>query len=350
MRETFFSKKDSKWLHGVAALLLIYHHLFNQYCHFEHIALNRSWELNVAVFGRICVGIFAFISGYGLSVKTSERKSIKSILNVGFRQYLSFMKMYWFAFLLYVPLGVAFFGIKITSVGVLLRSFFYQPNQIYGEWWYVEQYIIILVGVSLFLCIYNHLEKYRYKRIIIIAALTLIIGLIICPYTRFIMAKVNRYVSIYLWISIMAVIIEKNRIYEKIYSCFSNKIIQILLSIFLVVISYVCRIYYVYNKGYEWVDIIIVPIFVYAVIVLKKVLDLRILNSVGEYFGKYGTYLWLAHPVYLYYWCTGMVIWPKYSLAIFMWLTIISLGSAIVLSNMKRVIEDVFTKCTKRLR
>lgn len=64
-----FTKANSVEMYGIAILLMVFHHLFKSY-------IGPSAIQTIAYFGKICVAIFAFISGYGLSV-ISEKFSLK---------------------------------------------------------------------------------------------------------------------------------------------------------------------------------------------------------------------------------------------------------------------------------
>lgn len=82
-------KKKSAALHGIAILMMIYHHLFiggngwavnegtSLFSVFDSIDLSGSGsaQLGFAWFCKICVAIFAFTSGYAL-LCSSRRKEI----------------------------------------------------------------------------------------------------------------------------------------------------------------------------------------------------------------------------------------------------------------------------------
>ena len=65
------SKNTSMCLYGIAALLMIFHHLFPfdiegySYISLGHIK-GISIEEHLSVFAKICVAMYSFISGYAL--------------------------------------------------------------------------------------------------------------------------------------------------------------------------------------------------------------------------------------------------------------------------------------------
>lgn len=81
---TFISQKESVMLQGFAVSLMVWHHLFGfpdrvsvpyvlTFDAFFHIETLASY------FGRICIAVFAFCSGYGMEKKSNYAG------NVGFR-------------------------------------------------------------------------------------------------------------------------------------------------------------------------------------------------------------------------------------------------------------------------
>lgn len=74
-RGTFISQQDAVMLQGFAVSLMVWHHLFGfperisapyvlVFDFLFHIETLASY------FGRICISVFAFCSGYGMQIKT----------------------------------------------------------------------------------------------------------------------------------------------------------------------------------------------------------------------------------------------------------------------------------------
>ena len=73
------SLNDTMLLKGVALLLLLAHHLFYQGIGYNDIHLYGSHYLvkEIGIVPKLCVAIFVFLSGYGLTVNTD-----KSLTNI----------------------------------------------------------------------------------------------------------------------------------------------------------------------------------------------------------------------------------------------------------------------------
>lgn len=73
------SLNDSNTLKGVALLLLLIHHLFYiQKGLYNDIQLvGKHYIVNeIGVFSKVCVAIFVFLSGYGLTVKAEQERIV----------------------------------------------------------------------------------------------------------------------------------------------------------------------------------------------------------------------------------------------------------------------------------
>ena len=106
------SLNDTSALKGVAIIAMLCHHLFYQ----QHV-----YGVAVQQFGivcKVCVAIFLFLSGYGLSVQYSKlwakdqgnNSRLQEILKFLYKRYVKFYLNYWVIFLIFVPLGVLCFG------------------------------------------------------------------------------------------------------------------------------------------------------------------------------------------------------------------------------------------------
>ena len=62
------TKRQSAVLQGVAIWMMLYHHLYSEAAEYESLFpfLQADAVRRIAWFCKICVGIFAFVSGYGM--------------------------------------------------------------------------------------------------------------------------------------------------------------------------------------------------------------------------------------------------------------------------------------------
>ena len=81
-----FTKEDSLCLKGVAILFMVLHHCFCSVDRFEAYTVNfapfsQDFAVDFCNYLKICVSMFAFITGYGLYL--SAKKSCQSLKNAG---------------------------------------------------------------------------------------------------------------------------------------------------------------------------------------------------------------------------------------------------------------------------
>lgn len=100
------TKQDSAALKGIAILLMIFHHCFLDPSRFAgHIVsfapFSQSAIVSLSYFSKICVGIFAFISGYGLYLSAVKQpRSAKAVSGWTVSRLIKTMSGYWLVYIL----------------------------------------------------------------------------------------------------------------------------------------------------------------------------------------------------------------------------------------------------------
>lgn len=95
------TRSDTTSIKGIAILLMLWHHLFLNTMAYG----NLSYSL--AVVFKVCVALFLFVSGYGLTKQYSqlEKPYFKNTVKFLLRRYVNFFLPYWFCFVLVVVVG-----------------------------------------------------------------------------------------------------------------------------------------------------------------------------------------------------------------------------------------------------
>lgn len=128
---------------SVAFLLMLIHHLWREpgFARFEPVEYGNIL-LSIGLMSKISVGIFMFLSGYGLmtSVVGEVKYSIQKRLQKS-------LPPFWFIVLLSAPYllinGIIGWQDVVTD-GLLLTS------KMNGSWWFMQTYIIFLICFPLF--------------------------------------------------------------------------------------------------------------------------------------------------------------------------------------------------------
>ena len=97
-------KKDTTAIKGIAILLMLWHHLFLSSAEYG------AWANFFAGIAKLCVALFLFVSGYGLTKQYSkvEKPYFKNTVKFLALRYLKFFLPYWFCFAVIVAIGNAF--------------------------------------------------------------------------------------------------------------------------------------------------------------------------------------------------------------------------------------------------
>lgn len=357
MEKVFISKKDTKALYGIAILLMIFHHCFciparlnNDYISI----LGAKWEIEtkLAWVGKLCVAIYAFISGYGLSVisrkvvdlswKNQFKRDFKRIKE----QLCKFYSKFWLVFVIFVPIGCLFFerkyNLSYIVKGLLFGAYYC------GEWWYVRQYLVLLILFPIVDFAISYIEKEK-KYLIAIEMSLLIIGIAILriKFWDSVVASVflwciNTFGGTYICIFILACLIARYRVFEKLDEKFCLKSPMIILGVLGVMLVRYIIVRYASQSS---CDIILGPVFIYfATCFLHSGMGRKVIIPVLEVLGKYSTYMWLTHTFWLYYYFQPIALMPKISVLIFLWVTLLSFVTAYILNQ----IYEIITKLVKR--
>lgn len=335
------TKQQTRLVHGIAILMMLYHHLFciPERLNTQYISVlnfnNINIELKLAWFCKICVAIYAFTSGYGLCItanngETEYSLSIKDKIlkdfNIVLRKLFSFCKLYWFVFFIFVPIGFVFFD-RTFYIKEFLKNFFGISSSYNGEWWYVFQYIqmlFIFPFMDVFFCKYKA-KKINFLKIamVLLGIIYLLLALRFEMFKTFLVIVLKKVGINYIMVFLVGYLFAKTDLYKKIYAYTSkNNISEKILSIVILLLVILIRTIFADNAAYSKIDFILVPFFIYAVItILNSCKIQRLLN----FFGKYSTYIWLTHTFLCYYYFQKLVVCVKFSTLIYLWLIILSL-------------------------
>lgn len=148
------SKEDSAVFKGIAIVAMLFHHL---YCSIPGWAEPYDGLLFwLGGLGKVCVGMFLFISGYGSSASYCRETGDKAMTAIKFvvRRLVSFYFNYWIIFLIFVPITVICFNRSffdaygVERVGSAIKCMFLDvlgiQNPPYNATWWFNRLIIVM--------------------------------------------------------------------------------------------------------------------------------------------------------------------------------------------------------------
>lgn len=145
------SLQDTNIIKGIALIFLLWHHLFyTGDMPVDDISIGKyPLVLTTGIWCKVCVAIFVFLSGYGLTISTEKNGGIINLWQFYKKRYMKLMINYWFIYLVFVPFGVFVMGRTFESVYGenytlpaivdslgLFQSIYGNPNGYNPTWWF----------------------------------------------------------------------------------------------------------------------------------------------------------------------------------------------------------------------
>lgn len=348
--KTEFSLTDTNIVKGVAVCLLLFYHCFldTAYAPFKDsinfFPVSEPTANYIVSCLKLCVGMFAFLSGYGMFVSISKIdytfKNIRCWIATRLAKMMSgFYFVYWFVFIISMivdryPItrywSEATFGIGLKDMildNLGLASLF-QTNTLISTWWYMSMAIIF---VLVFPIAFKFTQKLKYT--------TAIIVLIVLP--RIIGYQGSTSTMSFMLALVFGMMFADYNLFEKLGMlkvCKNQKVSDII--VFVVMLALVVSVFY-FNPKINWgvfceFDFDIAPVIF---ICFTKLYVARIpkLRNALAYLGKHSMNIYYVHTFYRCTYLSMAIYFFDYSLAIWGLLMGISLLTSLLIEWLKNI-------------
>lgn len=141
-----FTRRDTKIVKCSAVILMFLHHLFafpdrirepSSYISLLTIK-GATIEYLSGRFGHLCVGIFLFLSGFGIYKQyISKHVSINIII---IQKIKNIYTNYWIIFFLFIPISFLV-GYRTFDFKEFFRNLVCYSSSYVGEWWFLKLYM-----------------------------------------------------------------------------------------------------------------------------------------------------------------------------------------------------------------
>lgn len=147
------SRQDTNVLKGIAICAMLCHHLYTGADVIGNIVPYTGIMEWIGTLGKVCVAMFLFCSGYGLTAQYDPSKSIFEDVKFVLRRLIKFYANYWMVFIIFVPITVfifdrplsAAYGAHVNIAKRLVYDIFgMQGWNSYNITWWFNKLIIIL--------------------------------------------------------------------------------------------------------------------------------------------------------------------------------------------------------------
>lgn len=352
-----FSKRDTKIIKGVAICLMLYHHLFAYPMKVVDgnifISLYTFGETTLSTyigqFGRICLPMFVFLSGYGIYLSSRKCEDVQGLV---LRQMLGLYRSFWKVFFIFVPLSVLVFGIRPQPVQrELIYNFLGLSYSFNKEWWFITPYVLLLLvfpAVRLFVerknatlysdlllvVLLNGFYHYVLPEIMKLGIFTYLVESVFWEHINVMLGLLPGFM--------VGCIFARYGVLDTVKSRMGGKLLWCIAAL-----AGMAALFYIHLYNYMFYDFINTALFIVCITVLLPTRPGQLIGRVFEILGEESTFMWLTHSFFCYYWCQKLVFAPKYSILIFLWLLALSFAAAKLLGIFWKTVGKVFGRLEK---
>lgn len=336
------TKESTIYIKGIAIILMFCNHLFPiiEWIYPE----NMYWSISIGEktiasyiggYGKICVAIFAFLTGIGFYHTLKKYKNNHWIIVYGnqIKKLFYFLIKYWIIlYLFYLPIMIIFTTYKFTLLE-LLKNMFGISTTIIKVSWYVRFYIAVIITSP---AIFFPLKKCKkkYSELFMLVFIFIIEGIILIRPQKYLAEYFN-----YLSIVLIGYICGKYKIIEKNSIFVSNNILCVVVIGGTVILRGFYKQFYFLNM-----DLLYVPILLTAILSFLNRNKVFWLKKIFSLLGKYSVELWFLHAIFF----IGSVevqrigYWPKVDFLILLWSIILLFPIAVFYNKLSKLIFNFF--------
>lgn len=295
---------------------------------------------------KLCVAIYAFVSGYGITRQLKGTISLIDKYKKIIKYILRFLKRYWIVFFIFVPLGFALGKLGSFELKTFILSLMGISKSYNTEWWYVKQYVFMLVCAPVIDMLADRVAK-RY-RVAVVIILPLVYVILATITTGIANTIIIHSILLYTIVFTMGILISKYQLFEEMSAKVQDKYGLIIGCMGIVLVIFI-RMLWSKAAWYAYLDVILAPVFVYSFCIISESQP-KVINGALSKLGEYSIYMWLTHTFYCYYYFQDFTYYTKYFLTVFLQLIIVTLATAFILRKFECIIDRLIDSTKERIK
>jgi len=355
MEKFEFTKKDTAIVKGISIVFMFMHHLFafpdrinvgSSYISLFSM-LGTNVELLLGQFGKICVAIFLFLSGFGIYKKIVDNR--ENTISILFKKLKALYINYWIIFLIFIPISF-FIGSRVFNFDELFDNLIGYKSTYNGEWWFFQLYILTIITFPITIKVVRNSSIISIVNIILISVATRTILPVLINngiFTEFSQSFFYNEISFLLgWLPcfLMGCTFAKFDLFPKIKKIFRDNRLDNIIVYALIYIG----IMYIRHRTNDSIDFdyLFAPIFIIASDYVVRFLRL---DKLFAFLGKHSTNMWLIHSFFCYQYFQTLVYYPKISIIVVIWLTILCVISSWIIMYITKEYNNLYKKVMNKL-
>lgn len=355
MENLEFTKKDTAIIKGIAIIFMFMHHLFafpdrikgsSNYISLFSI-YGTNIEVLLALFGKICVAMFLFLSGFGMYKKIMNNR--EKMISIIFKKLKELYVYYWIIFLIFIPISF-FIGIRLFNFNELFDNLIGYKSTYDGEWWFFELYVLTMITFPITRKVIRNSSVISLINIILISVGTrtilpsLVNNDILMNFSQSFFYNEVSFLLGWLPCFLMGCTFAKFDLFSKIKKLFRENNLDNIIVYILIYIG----IIYLRRRLDDTMnfDYLFAPIFIFASVHVVRFLKLDKLFTI---LGKHSTNMWLIHSFFCYQYFQALVYYPKISIIVVAWLTTLCITCSWVIMYIIKEYKTIYNKLENRL-
>lgn len=318
------TRDDSQAFKGLAVILMIVHHLLisDFYINPSSLLLSNMALIRIMVLGKICIGIFMFVTAYGYSLR--KRRD----WGYSFSHIRGLLVRYWFLLLVFIGIG-ALVG-NLPQLKMVVLNMFGLASTYSCANWYVYFYIYAMLILP---AIVRLIDLYRVK--------TLVLSVIICGIISLILRSDSQWIDIvrqclfYTPVLVVGCYVARCGL-PFIKHHFSKLELLLMLAALLVAGCFSRDIY-----GFCTYTVL-VPALAFTLTMLFRYQGSETIKTALAHLGELSLYMWFIHTVFFSFMTRSLFqqsrLWPDSIVLIFLLVFFSSLALSFLLSRVERAI------------
>lgn len=352
--EVDFNKNDTLIAKGAAIILMYIHHLYafenriiagNYYNSIFQI-WGKNIELWIGIFGKICVCIFMFLSGFGTYKSFIRNNYTFDFIKIKIQR---FYIIYWTVFLIFIPIGYIIGYPRNLSFLELLNNISCYKITYNGEWWFATPFICMMILCPIIIKCFekNNSNNFILECFLIVtfavAIRTILPNIIKLDYFNE-FEKSSYWRILYSTIKLIpgflsGYICAKYNLFNRFREKFKSKVVLLSYSFIILLIVFYCRSKT--GMSINW-DYIYAPLIILAVTNIIR--EIKIIREIFISIGKKSTYMWLMHSFFCYQYFQSFIYSMHNSILVLLCLLLVTYLIACILNKLNNFISIITKK------